>query len=215
MNIDDTLITIEKVVRRRSKGEDYVNNAEFSSAVTDYVNAVKKNVADGKEPMMVPNYIAECFIKICNGLARAPSFMSYTFREDMVMDAVENCLKAIHNYDADKPTRTGTPNPFSYFTQISYFAFLRRIAKEKKQTTIKNALSEHACIDTFADFNEYSESANMIGESMVERIRQKNDTFYKVENELAPIFEISKKSKTARNRSVKKEGPLDILFEDV
>lgn len=200
-----------KPAKRKSRGEDYVNNAEFSIAVTDYVNDAKKYKAEGKDPPMVTNYIAECFIKICNGLSRAPSFMSYSYREDMVMDAVENCLKAINNYDATKPTRTGSPNPFSYFTQISYFAFLRRIDKEKKQVRIKQSLIEHGCIDTFADFDENSDSHSMVGESMVERMRQKNDAFYKVEHELAPIFEISKPSRLAAKRSAKKEGPLDIF----
>jgi len=205
---------LKKRKARKITGEDYVNNAEFSSAVSDYVKYAKLQMDAGFEVPMVPDYIANCFIKICNGLSRAPSFMTYSWREDMVMDAVENCLKAILNYDENKPTRTGKPNPFSYFTQITYFAFLRRIAKENKQLKIKQNLRESGGIGTFADFDENLDSSNMIGETMVERIRQKNDAFYKVENELAPIFEISKPKRMTAKRSAKKEAnPLDAFLD--
>ena len=199
---------------RKKTDADYVDNEQFSIAVSDYVAIAKNDIAKGLAPPMVPNYIAECFLKICNGLSRAPSFTSYTYREDMVMDGVENCLKGILNYDKEKPTRTGKPNPFSYFTQMTFFAFLRRIEKEKKHTKIKQALAEQGCIDSFADFDENSDMHSMVGESMVERIRQKTDTFYKTENELAPIFEISKPKRMPTRRSAKKEvHPLAALFE--
>ena len=199
---------------RKKTDADYVDNAEFSTAVSDYILLAKEDIAAEREVTMVPNYIAECFIKICNGLSRAPSFTSYTYREDMVMDGVENCLKAILNYDENKPTRTGKPNPFSYFTQITFFAFLRRIEKEKKQVTIKQLLADHGGIDTFADFDEHSDNTNLIGESMIERVRQRQESFYKEENELAPIFEISKPKRIPVRRSAKKEAnPLSALFD--
>tara|TARA_B110000914_G_C15326184_1_gene382552 strand:- start:288 stop:680 length:393 start_codon:yes stop_codon:yes gene_type:complete len=72
----------------------------------------------------------------------------------MVMDAVENCLKAIENYNIEAATRTGKPNAFAYFTQIAWFAFLRRIAKEKKQQDIKTKWISQSMISEFADFNE-------------------------------------------------------------
>ena len=61
----------------------------------------------------------------------------------MVMDAVENCLKAVENYDINASTRTGKPNAFAYFTQIIWYAFLRRISKEKKQQEIKKSISHN------------------------------------------------------------------------
>lgn len=164
--------------KRKSRGTDYVNNAIFSEEVMIYVNGVTSAKEAGGEPPNIPNDIGEAFMKICNGLARSPSFMNYSYREDMVMDAVENCVKAIMNYDVTKTTRTGAPNAFSYFTQIAYFAFLRRIAKEKKQTTIKQLLIEKGGIGMFAEFD--GDALNG-GETMVEKIRQKNDAFYNVE----------------------------------
>ena len=77
------------------------------------------------------------FLKIANGLSHKPNFMNYTFREDMVSDGIENCLQYIHNFNPNKSN-----NPFAYFTQIIYYAFIRRIQREKKQTHVKNKLIE-------------------------------------------------------------------------
>ena len=154
----------------------YVNNKDFSQAVVDYVSSVNVAKAAEKEVPIIPNNIGECFLRICEGLSHKYNFINYTYRDEMVMDAVENCVKAITNYDVNKATRTGLPNAFAYFTQISYFAFLRRIAKEKKQADIKVLYMEHSGIGAFADFGDDSSHA---GEGMVERIRIKNDTFFK------------------------------------
>ena len=115
----------------------YVNNADFSQAVVDYVKTSNDAVAAGEPKPVVTDYIARCFLKISEGLSHKANFVRYTYREEMVMDAVENCLKAIENYNLETATRTGKPNAFAYFTQISWYAFLRRIQKEKKQQDIK------------------------------------------------------------------------------
>jgi hypothetical protein len=127
----------------------YVNNREFSYSVVDYVK--EANTADeaGITRPVVTDYIATCFMKICEGLSHKPNFVRYTYRDEMVMDGVENCLKAIHNYNIDAATRTGKPNAFAYFTQIAYFAFIRRIVKEKKQADIKFKFMEQADVEQF------------------------------------------------------------------
>ena len=127
----------------------YVNNKQFSQSVVDYVKTVKAAEAEGKDLPVVPDYIAQCFLKIAQGLSHKANFIRYTYREEMVMDAVENCLKAITNYNIDAQTRTGNPNAFAYFTQICYYAFLRRLAKEKKQQDIKFKYIEKAGIEDF------------------------------------------------------------------
>ncbi len=127
----------------------YVNNKDFSQAVMDY--AVECRDCKEKEIQVpkVTDYIARCFIKIAEGLSHRPNFVRYTYREEMVMDAVENCLRAIGNYNIETATRTGKPNAFSYFTQICYFAFIRRITKEKRQQDIKFKFIEKMGIDDF------------------------------------------------------------------
>ena len=127
----------------------YVNNKQFSQSVVDYVKTVKAAEAEGKDLPVVPDYIAQCFLKIAQGLSHKANFIRYTYREEMVMDAVENCLKAITNYNIDAQTRTGNPNAFAYFTQICYYAFLRRLAKEKKQQDINFKYIEKAGIEDF------------------------------------------------------------------
>jgi|TARA_R100000084_G_scaffold108894_1_gene72977 hypothetical protein len=139
--------------RRKKNHIHYVNNKDFSQAVVEYVKEVetaKKNRAN--QLPIVPDYIATCFMRIAEGLSHKGNFVGYTYREEMVMDAVENCLKAILNYDIDAATRTGNPNAFAYFTQIVWYAFLRRIAKEKKQQELKlKYLSETSIGDFIAD----------------------------------------------------------------
>ena len=112
----------------KAKTEYYVNNKEFLAAIVDY----REKVAFAKENELprplLPRYIAECFLKIATHLNISSNFVNYMFREDMVCDGVENCLQYVDNFDPEK-----SKNPFAYFTQIIYYAFLRRIQKEKKQ----------------------------------------------------------------------------------
>tara|TARA_R100000541_G_scaffold48985_1_gene56064 strand:- start:1763 stop:2347 length:585 start_codon:yes stop_codon:yes gene_type:complete len=138
----------------------YVNNREFSYAVVDYVKTVNDAIAKDEVPPKVTNYIATCFMKISEGLSHRPNFVRYTYRDEMVMDAVENCLRAIRNYKIETATRTGNPNAFSYFTQICFFAFIRRITKEKKQQDIKHRFIERMGVEDFMDMGMDAQAAN-------------------------------------------------------
>jgi predicted signal transduction protein with EAL and GGDEF domain len=148
----------------------YVNNRDFSEAVVEHVRETNKAIENRTTEPVIPEYIGECFLKIAEGLSHKPNFVRYTYRDEMVMDAVENCIKAINNYNIEAATRTGKPNAFAYFTQISYFAFLRRIAKEKKQQDIKMKYIEQSGLEAFADTN-----GNYGGDSIVERIKSRID----------------------------------------
>jgi hypothetical protein len=128
----------------------YVNNKEFSLAVVEYVKTVIEAKSKDAQIPKVPDYVATCFMKISEGLSHRPNFVRYTYREEMVMDGVENSLRAINNYKIETATRTGNPNAFSYFTQICFFAFIRRITKEKKQQEIKFRYIERMGIEDFA-----------------------------------------------------------------
>lgn len=138
---------VKKSTKRAT--EHYVNNKEFSQAVVDYVNIVKDAEKNNTVVPRIPEYIGKCFLKIAEGLSHKPNFVRYTYREEMVMDAVENCIKAIMNYNVEVATRTGSPNAFAYFTQICYYAFIRRIIKEKKQQDIKFRYIEFAGLEDF------------------------------------------------------------------
>jgi hypothetical protein len=110
----------------------YVNNKEFLAAMVEYREKVLAAKAEGKQKPRVPNYIGECFVKIANHLAYKANFINYTYREEMVLDGIENCITYLDNFDPAKSS-----NPFAYFTQITYYAFLRRIQKEKKYMATK------------------------------------------------------------------------------
>ena len=113
----------------------YVNNKEFLQAMIDWKEKCREAEKLGKAQPPVTNYIGECFLKIANHLSYRPNFINYTYRDEMISDGIENCLQYVHNFNPDKSN-----NPFAYFTQIIYYAFLRRIQKEKKQTVIKQKM---------------------------------------------------------------------------
>lgn len=153
----------------KRKPEHYVSNREFTEAVVQYAEEVEKAKNANKEKPIIPDYIADCFMRIAEGLSHKPNFYSYSYREEMVMDGVENCVKAVNNYNVNASTRTGKPNAFAYFTQIIYFAFLRRIAKEKKQQDIKEKYIAQANINSFLQEDDHFD-----GSSMIERMRYRH-----------------------------------------
>ena len=150
----------------------YVNNRQFSEAVMDYAILCREAKEKDTTVPKVTDYIARCFIKIAEGLSHRPNFVRYTYREEMVMDAVENCLRAIGNYNIETATRTGKPNAFSYFTQICYFAFIRRITKEKRQQDIKFKFIEKMGIEDFVAMGMDEEGAEETA-AYVDTLRQR------------------------------------------
>ena len=174
------------VVERRSP-HHYVNNKDFSAAVVEYVKSVQEADASGDPTPEVPQYIAECFLKIAEGLSHKSNFVRYTYREEMVMDAVENCLKAITNYDIDAATRSGNPNAFAYFTQISYYAFVRRIQREKRQSDIRMKFMEESGLDGFLEESD-DQQVNSDNASFVESLRDRIDKVH-VKDQVLKDFE--------------------------
>ena len=111
--------------------------------MVEFKQAVGEAEETGDLPPVIPDYVGACLLKIANRLSTKPNFINYTFREEMVSDGIENCINYINNFDPKK-----SKNPFAYFTQIIYYAFLRRIQKEKKQLYIK-----HKAIQNFQIFD--------------------------------------------------------------
>jgi hypothetical protein len=177
----------------------YVNNKLFSQSVVDYVNSVKQAQERGETNPIVTEYIATCFLKISEGLSHKPNFIRYTYREEMVMDAVENCLKAIMNYNIETATRTGNPNAFAYFTQICYYAFIRRIQKEKKQFDVKMRFIEQASFEEF--IVQHDASGEDIGDNgFIEELRSRID---KVRDSDRVLKEFSKQEKIEKKKQDK------------
>ena len=124
------------------------------------------------------------------------------------MDAVENCLKAISNYNLEAATRTGKPNAFAYFTQISWFAFLRRIAKEKKQQDVKIKYLTQSGIENFIDNELGDEASQQVVDAFVDTLRGRID---KVRSHDADIKEFAKKEK--KKRTIKVDSDLSEFIE--
>ena len=133
------------------KKQHYVDNEKFLVVMRDYREKYLKSKDDEIEPPQIPDYAGECFLKIAERLSHRPNFINYAFREEMVSDGIENCVMYASNFNPEKST-----NPFAYFTQIIYYAFLRRIEKEKKQLYIK-----YKTMDEFSSLEDNSDMGSM------------------------------------------------------
>ena len=185
------------MARTKRAAIHYVNNAEFSQAVVDYVTVLQEAKKEERQLPVVPDYIASCFLRIAEGLSHKSNFIRYTYREEMVMDAVENCLKAIENYDISAATRTGKPNAFAYFTQITWYAFLRRIAKEKKQQDIKLKYLTKSGIENFIDNELGDEMSQQVVGAFVDTLRDRIEKVRHVDAEIKEFVKEEKKKRRA------------------
>ena len=155
----------------------YVDNKKFWIAMTEYRELRIKAEEEGKKRPQVTNYIGECYLKIANHLSYRPNFINYTYRDDMISDGIENCLQYMDNFDPEK-----SKNPFAYFTQIIYYAFIRRIQKEKKQQQVKQKM--------IANFGE---------EQMMDQL-EGDDTLYQ-----SQMLEFLRKNSREEEPAVKKK----------
>ena len=120
-----------------AKKKNYVNNKDLLAALIEYKSKCVEAEECGDKNPQVPDYFGKCIMLIAQRLATRPNFSGYMYKEEMVSDGIENCLQYIHNFNPEK-----SQNPFAYFTQIIWYAFLRRISKEKKQMYIKFKASQ-------------------------------------------------------------------------
>jgi len=188
-------------MRKTTKKEHYVNNKEFLAAMVEYTKNVNraKRKKEAKPP--VTDYIGSCFLKIANHLSYRPNFINYTFRDDMISDGIENCLQYLDNFNPKKSN-----NPFAYFTQIIYYAFIRRIQKEKKQVTIKNRLiTESNYDDMTLQPGEDREFKNQFTEFLKKNMSV--DEQQKIADDLA-------KKKKKRKKKIKSSLDYFMSYED-
>lgn len=172
-----------------NKTKHYVDNAKFCAAMDEWKTQLKEaeNMGDPKPP--ISTFIAECFLKIAEHLSHRPNFINYNYRDDMIGDGVENCLLYAHNFDSTKSS-----NPFSYFTQIIYYAFLRRIEKEKKQSYVKyKALQMNDIDGKFTEWLQFQQGCYTYSEFL-----QQN--FFLSELDVENIEPKKKKKKKERKR---------------
>ena len=156
--------------RMRKKTEYYVNNKEFLANVItlrnffvegrdlghkDHIESIRyfryhKDRRTSVRFKRCHEYLGSCFDKIATHLSYKPNFVNYMFRDDMISDGIENCIQYILNFNPEISSY-----PFAYFTQIIYYAFLRRIQKEKKQMEIRNKILEKSGYDEVMHTDTY------------------------------------------------------------
>ena len=139
----------------KKKKVHYVNNKQFLEAIVERKQHLKEAEESDLPKPQVSNYLGECILKIANHLSYRPNFINYTYKEEMISDGIENSLQYIDNFDPEK-----SKNPFAYFTQIIYYAFIRRIAKEKKQQKIKDRILKRSNIQDMIVVQDHDDEAD-------------------------------------------------------
>ena len=176
--------------RKKVSKAHYVDNAKFLEAMIEYKKEYDRATLKGKEPPIISEYLGSVFLKIAERLSFRPNFINYTFKNDMISDGLENCLHYIHNFNPEKSN-----NPFAYFTQIIYYAFIRRIQKEKKQLYIK-----YKTMQNIEQLTSDDDLNNMVD--------YKNSDFKVQVDDFVDNFEKSKKKKISR----KSESNLELFM---
>jgi len=125
----------------KKKENHYVSNKEFFDEMVEFKKDCEVSEQEGKPYPQVPECIAKKIMLIAERLSYRPNFINYTYRDEMISDAIENCLLYIRNFNPEKSN-----NPFAYYSQICYYAFLRRIQKEKKQFHTKVKFVQQSCV---------------------------------------------------------------------
>lgn len=185
----------------------YVNNAEFLACIKEYKTRLTQAREEGTEEPRIPEYFGECVLKIANKLSHKPNFIGYSYREDMILDGIENCIQCVDNFD---PTKSG--NPFAYFTQVIYFAFLRRIAKEKKQSYIRGRLVQEMAFEAF-EVQEHDEDGDFMTayNSFIQTHQNFDDTFMKKK----PKKKVEKSTSLEQFMEQPEEKLIEEIFEDI
>jgi len=119
----------------------YVNNKEMLAAIVQYRKDVRKAKRLKLPKPKIPDSIGKQIYLIAVNLSHKPNFSSYTFKDDMISDGIENCIMYFDNFDPKK-----SKYPFAYFSKITFYAFVRRIQREKKQLYIKYKATQQSGI---------------------------------------------------------------------
>ena len=196
----DELVEIQKDTIEIPQTSHYVDNKKFLAALIEYKAGIDAAKEKNEELPQVPRYIGECFIKIATHLSYKSNFINYTFKDDMISDGIENCLTAAAKFDPAKSS-----NPFAYYTQIIYFAFIRRIQKEKKHQATKYKIIENLDLDSIIQNSDDSESSRQL----VDYLKKQLDTIDPERRETPSQTKARKKKKAADDLAEKDAEFLD------
>jgi len=178
----------------------YVDNAKFLEAMIEYKDEYNKAKEENADLPMISEYLGSVFLKIAQRLSFRPNFINYAFKNDMISDGIENCLHYIHNFNPERSN-----NPFAYFTQIIFYAFIRRIQKEKKQLYIKyKSMQNYEIAPEYMDYKNSTDNAVSLGD-------YRNSDFKVMVDDFVDTFEKSKKKKAVK----KTESNLELFMRAI
>ena len=189
----------------------YVNNAEMLAAIKQYKAEIELAAAEGRESPRIPEYIGSSIKKIATGLSHKANFINYSYRDEMILDGIENCMMCINSFDPNKSS-----NPFSYFTQVIYFAFLRRIAKEKKQSYIRGRLIQEMAFDSF-DIQDHDDDADFKNAymSFIQSHQNFDDSFIKKKEKAKEKKKQQSLESFFEGETISEEIKIDEIVEDL
>jgi DNA-directed RNA polymerase specialized sigma24 family protein len=194
------------VKKEKKKSVHYVDNNKLLTEMVQYVDAMKKHTDDPSkvDRPRVSEYIGETILKIAERLATKPNFVRYTYREEMISDGIENCLTYLDNFDPAKSS-----NPFAYLTQIIYYAFLRRIGREKKQAYIK--------MNLFQNMDKYGKVHQYIPNDLPYEVKTTDpyaELFHLTDLDVKNFKEETASSKSSKKKKKSKKAGLDTFFTE-
>lgn len=144
------------------KHRHYIDNKAFLAAIVERKAALKEAEEAGKEPPRMTEFLGECILKIATNLAKKGNFAGYQFKDDMISDAVQVCVRYLDKFDPEKSS-----NPFSYFTQTCTYAFINRISLEQKQQYVKMKATLNTVSDGgVADCDDQNEEVQHLFDNM-------------------------------------------------
>lgn len=137
--IDDSEIDlIEFDVIPKTKQRDYIDNERFSKELGEWALKCRTRMAvdrTDREPMS--NYLGECILLIAQNVSRKHNFVGYSFKDEMISDAVIGCIKYLYNFNPDAETKSGKVSAFNYVTTLVHNHFGNRILVERKEQYLK------------------------------------------------------------------------------
>lgn len=176
--------------------QHYVNNKEMLAAIIQY----RKDVRAAKKAKLpkpkIPDSIGSMIWLIAVNLSHRQNFSQYTFVNDMIGDAVENCIMYFDNFNPKT-----SKYPFAYFSKITFYAFVRRIQREKKQLYIKYKATQQAGILHDAEFNDEDNPGEQF--EMYENI-----------SEFIDKYEASQEAAKLKKAQPKKKKGLEVFMEE-
>lgn len=143
-------IEIVPVKKAKKKKKGYFSNEDMLNLFIErnrLRNLETRSTEEERSLTKVNNQIAVQYFKISENLLHRPNFCNYDIltKSEMISDAVFNCLRAGENYDVK------FTNPFAYFTQISWNAFIADIKAMNKRSKILKSIDH---VENMNDINE-------------------------------------------------------------